>query len=112
MDSINEHHFGQDDRHVGLKAQTENLEHIRSVSSINMSPELFEKLYLSPQNAVRGDLRRTFANPTPVALVGFCLGLTPLSCDLMGWRGAGGAGAASTSVFTTFEYLLAVEQNH
>ena len=28
------------------------------------------------------------------ALVGFLLSLTPLSCDLMGWRGAGGNGAA------------------
>ena len=30
------------------------------------------------------------------ALIGFLLSLTPLSCDLMGWRGAGGNGAAST----------------
>lgn len=30
------------------------------------------------------------------ALCGFLLSLTPLSCDLMGWRGAGGNGAAST----------------
>ncbi len=30
------------------------------------------------------------------ALVGFVLGLTPLSVDLMGWRGAGGSGAANT----------------
>jgi len=33
------------------------------------------------------------------ALVGFCLGLTPLSCDLMGLREAGGAGSASTGDF-------------
>jgi len=65
MDHINERHFGQDEGHIGLrsdvegrKAHTETLEHIRSASSVNMSPELFEKLYLSPQNAVRGDLRR------------------------------------------------------
>jgi hypothetical protein len=31
-----------------------------------MSPELFEKLYLSAQNAVKGELRKIFANPTPV----------------------------------------------
>lgn len=30
------------------------------------------------------------------ALVGFLLSLTPLSCDLMGWRGAGGNGASDT----------------
>ena len=33
---------------------------------------------------------------SPRALIGFLLSLTPLSCDLMGWRGAGGNGAAST----------------
>jgi hypothetical protein len=31
-----------------------------------MSPELFEKLYLSPQNAVKGELRKKFADPTLV----------------------------------------------
>lgn len=31
-------------------------------------------------------------------LAGFLLALTPLSCDLMGWRGAGGGGAASVYV--------------
>ena len=30
------------------------------------------------------------------ALAGFILSLTPLACDLMGWRGAGSSGAAST----------------
>ncbi len=34
------------------------------------------------------------ADTASSALVGFLLSLTPLSCDLMGWRGAGGNGAA------------------
>jgi hypothetical protein len=42
------------------------LHHVRTAGSIVMSPELFEKLYLSPQNAVKGDLRRTLGNPTPM----------------------------------------------
>jgi hypothetical protein len=42
------------------------LKRIRTAGSISISPELFEKLYLSPQNAVKGDLRKTFGNPTPV----------------------------------------------
>lgn len=42
------------------------LRRIRTAGSISMSPEMFEKLYLSPQNAVKGDLRKTFGNPTPV----------------------------------------------
>jgi hypothetical protein len=39
---------------------------IRTAGSISITPELFEKLYLSPANVVKGDLRKTFANPTPV----------------------------------------------
>jgi len=73
-----------------------------------MSPELFEKLYLSPQTHVKGHLRSTFGNPTPLAVIGFVLSLTPLSCDLMGWRGAGGNGAASIGAFLFFGGLLMV----
>ncbi|KAM0458559.1 hypothetical protein ACHAPV_005951 [Trichoderma viride] len=66
------------------------LNRFRSAASISMTPELFEKLYLAPQSKVKGQLRDTFGNPTPIALVGFLMALTPLSCALMGWRGAGG----------------------
>ncbi|TAQ86418.1 hypothetical protein B7494_g5260 [Chlorociboria aeruginascens] len=84
------------------------LKRIRTAGSISISPELFEKIYLSPQNAVKGDLRKTFGNPTPVALLGFLLSLTPLACDLMGWRGAGGNGAASTGSYYFFGGLLMI----
>ncbi|QSZ33177.1 hypothetical protein DSL72_002763 [Monilinia vaccinii-corymbosi] len=81
---------------------------IRTDGSVSISPELFEKMYLSPQNSVKGDLRKTFGNPTPVAIVGFLISLSPLSCDLMGWRGAGGGGAAGMYVLIIlfhFSYL-------
>lgn len=42
------------------------LRRIRTAGSISISPELFEKLYLSPENKVSGDLRKTFGNPTPM----------------------------------------------
>ena len=42
------------------------LNRLRTAGSISISPELFEKLYLSPQNNVKGDLRKTFGNPTPL----------------------------------------------
>lgn len=42
------------------------LRKIRTAGSISISPELFEKIYLSPQNKVHGDLRKTVANPTPL----------------------------------------------
>lgn len=54
--------------------RVENLENVRSAASISMSPEMFEKLYLSPPNAVKGDLRKTFGNPTPM----FACPLPPL----------------------------------
>jgi hypothetical protein len=42
------------------------------------------------------------------ALIGFLLSLTPLSMDLMGWRGAGGNGAAGTGTYYFFGGLLMV----
>lgn len=39
---------------------------LQHIESLSISPELFEKLYLSPQNKVKGELRGTFGNPTPV----------------------------------------------
>ncbi|CAK7233971.1 hypothetical protein SBRCBS47491_008790 [Sporothrix bragantina] len=62
--------------------------------SVVMSAEMFEKLYLSPHNKVKGELRQTYGNPTPMALVGLLLCLSPLSCTLMGWRGASGFAAS------------------
>ncbi|KAI4135540.1 MAG: hypothetical protein LQ347_000574 [Umbilicaria vellea] len=84
------------------------LRKIRTAGSISISPELFEKIYLSPQNNVKGDLRKTFANPTPLALLGFLLSLSPLSCDLMGWRGAGGNGIASIGAYYFMGGLLMI----
>ena len=55
--------------HDHLDSQTDSdtaLRKIRTAGSISITPELFEKLYLSPQNRVTGDLRTTFANPTPM----------------------------------------------
>lgn len=42
------------------------LDKIQTSGSISMSPELFEQLYLSPQNRVKGDLRQMLGNPTPL----------------------------------------------
>jgi hypothetical protein len=39
---------------------------IMTAATITLTPEMFEKLYFSPQSQVKGDLRKTFANPTPV----------------------------------------------
>jgi hypothetical protein len=65
----------------------------RTNTFLSITPEMFEKLYLSPKTQTRGDLRQTFGNPTPVAVLGFCVALTPASVELMGWRGASGFSA-------------------
>lgn len=35
-------------------------------NTMTLSPELFEKIYLSPKGDTKGDLRKTFANPVRV----------------------------------------------
>jgi len=47
----------------------ETLKRIRTMGSVNISAELFEKLYLTPENKVKGELRKTFGNPTPMLVL-------------------------------------------
>lgn len=72
-------------------------------TNFTITNEQFERLYLSPRNQpVKGDLRKTFANPTVLGVAGFAVGLTPLSAQLIGWRGAGGGmGDAQATVAAT-----------
>lgn len=42
------------------------LQKMDTAGSVLMTKELFEKLYLSPETKVAGQLRKTFANPTPL----------------------------------------------
>ncbi|GKU00724.1 hypothetical protein FLAG1_02269 [Fusarium langsethiae] len=107
-EQLNEKHDGLNGNFDPEAQRGEALSKFRTAQSVQMSPELFEKLYLSPMNKVKGDLRQKFANPTPIALVGFLLAFTPLTCDLMGWRGAGGSGAASNAVYMFMGGLLMI----
>jgi len=43
------------------------LSHIKSAGAISISPELFEKLYLTPKTPESG---QRFANPTAMGFVG------------------------------------------
>jgi hypothetical protein len=53
--------------HLNESADRETaLQKIRTAGSISISPELFEKIYLSPKNQVSNNLRSTFGNPTPL----------------------------------------------
>ena len=70
----------------------------RIVDSITNTPkgdagiplENHEKL-----NVARYSPVKTFGNPTPVALAGLVMCLSPLSCQLMGWRGSDSSGSAN-----------------
>lgn len=83
------------------------LQRIRTSNTVMMSPELFEKLYLQPITNVKGDLRKTFGNPTPLGLMGFVISLTPIACCMMGWHGSGAYGAAD---MYDFQQILAINR--
>jgi hypothetical protein len=55
---------GVGDSHT--EAREDTLRRIQTAGSITISPEIFEKIYLTPANKVKGDLRFKFANPTPL----------------------------------------------
>ncbi|RMZ91009.1 hypothetical protein DV736_g1768, partial [Chaetothyriales sp. CBS 134916] len=96
------------DLHHDTHDEETGLSRIRTAGSLTISPELFEKIYLSPKNQVSNNLRSTLGNPTPLALVGFLLCLSPLSNVLMAWRGSGGFGAAEVGVYYFFGGLLMI----
>ncbi|KAJ5274103.1 hypothetical protein N7478_009228 [Penicillium angulare] len=77
-------------------------------TSVTLSAEQFEKLYLSPMMHRQPTLAKNLGNPTPLGIGAFVLTATPLSCCLMGWRGAGGGGAAFTGVLILLGGLLLV----
>jgi uncharacterized protein len=59
-------HEYADDNIPANMSRDDALKRLKTAGSISISPELFEKLYLSPQNQVKGELRKTFGNPTPM----------------------------------------------
>ena len=61
-----------------------------TTSSNTITPEMLEKLYASSKTGAGGRLSQKYSIPTPVAILGLCVALTPLSIELMGWRGASG----------------------
>jgi hypothetical protein len=44
----------------------ERLERLESTAPVTMSRQEYERLYLTPKPPVKGDLRKRFANPTPL----------------------------------------------
>jgi hypothetical protein len=48
------------------KSYLERLERLESTAPVTMSRQEYERLYLTPKPPVKGDLRKRFANPTPL----------------------------------------------
>lgn len=46
--------------------QDEHLDRVETNQSVQETPAHFEKMFLAPENKVKGELRKTFGNPTPV----------------------------------------------
>ncbi|KAJ5168029.1 GPR1/FUN34/yaaH family-domain-containing protein [Penicillium canariense] len=76
--------------------------------STPLSRNLPEKIYVSCASTTRRELKAILGNPTPLGVMGFILSLTPMACDLMEWRGAGGFGAATVGVAYFFGGLLMI----
>lgn len=66
-DSVNgnRRHGGYDLHHDHHDEETA-LKRMRTAGSISITPELFEKIYLSPKNQVSNNIRSTVGNPTPL----------------------------------------------
>lgn len=47
--------------------------------TVTLTPELYEKLFISPKTPVAGDFRQRFGNPTPIGVLGFSVGVIPLA---------------------------------
>ncbi|KAK2070055.1 hypothetical protein P8C59_004588 [Phyllachora maydis] len=75
-------------------------------SSMTISPEFLEKAYCGGQLPPMVTLRTPFGDPTPIAIVGFIISMGPLSCDLMGWRGAPVSGMAGLAMYFFFGGML------
>lgn len=61
--------FQNNSKYEHYEPGSDPLQNVDTATSINVPRDLFEKLYLSPENKVKGDLRKTFGNPTPLYVV-------------------------------------------
>ncbi|KAK5939421.1 hypothetical protein PMZ80_008725 [Knufia obscura] len=83
-----------------LEPAESNLSKVTSSGAVTISPELFEKLYLTPKVPHAGDNIKRFANPTPLGFVGFVISTMTFSMVMMGWGGSNGlAGVAGIFFF-------------
>jgi hypothetical protein len=78
----------------------------KTATNITLSPELFEKLYLTPKVPHVGDAYKRYANPTPMGFVGFVISTFSFAMVMMGWGGAAGLSGVAGIFFFTGPVLL------
>lgn len=78
----------------------------QTATNITLSPELFEKLYLTPKVPHVGDAYKRFANPTPMGFVGFVISTFSFAMVMMGWGGAAGLSGVAGIFFFVGPVLL------
>jgi len=83
-----------------------NLTHTQTTGGMTISPELFEKLYLTPKVPHVGDSYKRFANPTPMGFMGFVISTFTFAMVLMGWGGASGLSGVAGIFFFVGPLLL------
>ncbi|KAJ4368029.1 hypothetical protein N0V83_006384 [Neocucurbitaria cava] len=76
--------------------------------TVTLTPELYERLFITPKTPVAGDLRSRFGNPTPIGVLGFSVAVIPLAISFMGWQGAGGLSVATTTINIWFGGVLLI----
>lgn len=88
------------------KSHNHNLNITSSHNGMTISPELFEKLYLTPKTPRHGNNVKRFANAVPMGFTGFVISTFTFSMILMGFAGTSSLAGVVGIFFFTGPVLL------
>jgi len=74
-----DHYIANENRSQDSHFDNEEKLRYELAKTVTLTPELYERLFISPKTAVAGDLRSRFGNPTPIGVLGFSVAVLPLS---------------------------------
>lgn len=77
--SSQDHYVATESRSQDIHFDNEEKLRYELAKTVTLTPELYERLFLSPKTEVTGSLRTTLGNPTPVGVLGFAVSVMPLS---------------------------------
>ncbi|ODV88506.1 hypothetical protein CANCADRAFT_3147 [Tortispora caseinolytica NRRL Y-17796] len=95
-----------DDTHSGNGYSDKDAQELRAINTAHtLPPEVFERLYYQPKPNNDSSLRHKLGVPTGLAILLYTLNFFYISFFLMGWRGAGGGGAAMVGTFISVGFV-------